>query len=94
MTFFAFRELLVRAAVDTGVPKTFGDYLGWIIKFILYLWDEPVREEWNATQSELRSNGIENSAYTKDYEYALVQRTGRNVYSIRRSLKRIRAKKD
>jgi len=94
VTFFAFRERLVRAALKTGIPKTFGDYLGWIIKFLLYLWDEPVRQEWNATQSELRARGIENSAYTKEYEYALAQKTGRNVYSIRRSLERIREKKN
>lgn len=88
------RELLVQAAVDTGIPRTVGEYLGWLIRFALRLWDEPIVREWESTRAELKEKGIYSTTYTKEYEYALAKRTGRNVFSVRRSLKRIAAREE
>ncbi len=83
-------ETLSEAANDIGVPDTVAAMVGWIFKFIIRLWDEPVIREWRKTQEELRAKRIGLNTYTKEYEFAVAAQVRRTVYSVRRSLKRIR----
>ena len=88
------RELIVEAANDVGVPKTTPELLSWIVRFFLRLWDEPALREWRANRKELLANwrgaGQPNITQTEQFQYDLYCKLERNVYSIRRSLDRLR----
>lgn len=67
--------------------------LGWIIDFVLRLWDEPVLRECLASREVLEKR--EGSAYlwiaySQEFYEALSRKLGRDSGSIRRSMKRLR----
>jgi hypothetical protein len=88
------KELIVEAANDIGVPKTFTEMLGWIVHFAFRLWDEPVLLECQKRKKALlikfKGSAYLNTVKIEPFEYEIASKLGRNVNSIRRSLERLR----
>jgi len=85
------RELVAEAANDCGVPKTVAEMVGWIFRCAFRFYDEPILRVLQDDAAERKKAGIPSRAVvlTKESLYDISKRTGRNIYSIKRSIKRL-----